>query len=166
MRVAMGTDHGGFVLKEDIKARLLAAGYEVIDFGTDSEEAVDFPDFVGPAARAVAAGQADRGVVLCGSGAGASIVAGKITGVRAAIVHDVYTAHQAVEHDDMNVIALGGRVIGPEPAWEIVQTFLAADFSGEDRHVRRVVKIDDVDRLHRRLVISGASVGCTPSPNL
>ncbi len=147
MRVAMGTDHGGFVLKEDIKGRLVAAGYEVLDFGTDSEDAVDFPDYVGPAARAVASGEADRGVVLCGSGAGASITAGKIRGIRAAIIHDVYTAHQGVEHDGMNVIALGGRVIGPEPAWEIVQAFLEAEFSGEERHLRRVAKIDELDQF-------------------
>jgi len=147
MRVAMGTDHGGFVLKEDIKRRLVAAGYEVLDFGTDSEDAVDFPDYVGPAARAVASGEADRGVVLCGSGAGASITAGKIRGIRAAIIHDVYTAHQGVEHDGMNVIALGGRVIGPEPAWEIVQAFLEAEFSGEERHLRRVAKIDELDQF-------------------
>ena len=145
MRVAMGTDHGGFALKEDIKGRLMAAGYEVLDFGTDTEDAVDFPDFVGPAARAVASGEADRGVVLCGSGAGASITAGKIRGIRAAITHDVYTAHQGVEHDGMNVIALGGRVIGPEPAWEIVQAFLEAEFSGEERHLRRVAKIDALE---------------------
>ena len=145
MRVAMGTDHGGFALKEDIKGRLVAAGYEVLDFGTDSEDAVDFPDYVGPAARAVASGEADRGVVLCGSGAGASITAGKIRGIRAAIIHDVYTAHQGVEHDGMNVIALGGRVIGLEPAWEIVQAFLGAEFSGEERHLRRVAKIDELE---------------------
>ncbi len=142
----MGTDHGGYALKEDLKGRLIAAGYEVLDFGTDSEDSVDYPDFVGPAARAVASGDADRGVVLCGSGAGASITAGKITGIRAAIVHDAYTAHQAVEHDGMNVIALGGRVIGPEPAWEIVQAFLNAEFSGGERHVRRVAKVDEIDR--------------------
>jgi RpiB/LacA/LacB family sugar-phosphate isomerase len=145
MRIAMGTDHGGFLLKEDIKHRLIAVGYEVLDFGTDSEDAVDFPDFVGPAARAVAAGEADRGIVLCGSGAGASITAGKIRGIRAAIIHDVYTAHQGVEHDGMNVIALGGRVIGPELAWEIVQAFLNAEFSGEERHLRRVAKIDELE---------------------
>ena len=141
----MGTDHGGYVLKEDLKSRLISAGYEVIDFGTHSEDAVDFPDFVGPAARAVASGDADRGVVLCGSGAGASITAGKIRGIRAAIIHDVYTAHQGVEHDGMNVIALGGRVIGPEPAWEIVQAFLEAEFSGEERHLRRVAKINELE---------------------
>lgn len=145
MRIAMGTDHGGFDLKEDLKARLIAAGHEVLDFGTDSSESVDFPDFVAHAARAVASGDAERGVVLCGSGAGASIAAGKIRGVYAATIHDVYTAHQAVEHDDLNVLALGGRVVGPELAWEIVETFIDARFSGEERHVRRVAKLAELD---------------------
>lgn len=143
----MGTDHGGYAMKEDLKNRLIAAGHEVIDFGTDSDASADYADFAVPAARAVVSGEADRGVVLCGSGAGASIAAGKIRGVRAATIHDVYSAHQAVEHDDLNVLALGGRVIGSELAWEIVQAFLGATFSGEERHVRRVAKVDDLDRL-------------------
>ncbi len=146
MRVSMGTDHGGFELKEELKARLVAAGHDVIDFGTDSEASVDFPDFVAPAARAVAVGEAERGIVLCGSGAGASIAAGKITGVRAATIHDVYTAHQAVEHDGLNVLALGGRVVGLELAWEIVEAFLGAEFSGDERHIRRVEKLNELDR--------------------
>jgi len=145
MRIAMGTDHGGFALKEDLKARLIEAGHEVADFGTDSPASVDFPDFVAPAARAVASGAADRGIVLCGSGAGASIAAGKIKGVYAATVHDVYTAHQAVEHDGLNVLALGGRVVGPELAWEIVEAFLGAAFSAEERHARRVAKLAALD---------------------
>ncbi len=142
----MGTDHGGYSLKEELKARLVAAGHDVIDFGTDSDASVDFPDFVAPAARAVAVGEAERGVVLCGSGAGASIAAGKITGVRAATIHDVYTAHQAVEHDGLNVLALGGRVVGPELAWEIVEAFIGAEFSGDERHIRRVEKLNELDR--------------------
>jgi len=146
MRIAMGTDHGGFDLKEGIKARLIAAGHDVLDCGTDSNNSVDFPDFVAPAARAVAAGEADRGIVLCGSGAGAAMAAGKISGVRAATIHDVYTAHQAVEHDGLNVLALGGRVVGSELAWEIVETFLRAEFSGDERHIRRVAKLDELDR--------------------
>ena len=146
MRVSMGTDHGGFELKEELKARLVASGHDVIDYGTDSDASVDFPDFVAPAARAVATGEAERGVVLCGSGAGASIAAGKITGVRASIIHDVYTAHQAVEHDGLNVLALGGRIVGVERAWEIVKTFLGAEFTGDERHVRRVEKLDELDR--------------------
>jgi len=146
MRIAMGSDHGGFDLKQDLKARLIDAGHDVLDYGTGTADSVDFPDFVAPAARAVAAGEADRGIVLCGSGAGAAIAAGKITGVRAATIHDVYTAHQAVEHDGLNVIALGGRIVGVELAWEIVRTFLAAEFSGGEKYVRRVGKIDALDR--------------------
>ena len=146
MRIAMATDHGGFHLKEDLKARLVAAGHEVVDFGTDSDAAADYPDYVIPAARAVAAGEVDRGVVLCGSGAGAAITADKVFGVRSTTVHDVYTAHQAVEHVGLNVIALGARVIGSELAWEIVQAFVGAEFTGEERHVRRVGKIDTLDR--------------------
>ena len=142
----MGTDHGGFELKEGLKARLIAAGHDVVDFGTDSDASVDFPDFVAPAARAVASGDAERAVVLCGSGAGASIAASKITGIRAATIHDVYTAHQAVEHDGLNVLALGGRVVGFELAWEIVEAFLGAEFTGDERHVRRVEKINELDR--------------------
>jgi RpiB/LacA/LacB family sugar-phosphate isomerase len=146
MRIAMGSDHGGFDLKQDLKARLIDAGHEVLDYGTGTPDPVDFPDFVAPAARAVAAGEADRGVILCGSGAGAAIAAGKITGVRAATIHDVYTAHQAVEHDGLNVIALGGRIVGVELAWEIVRTFIAAEFCSEEKYVRRVAKIDALDR--------------------
>ena len=146
MRISMGTDHGGFHLKEDLKARLVAAGHEVVDFGTDSDAAADYPDHVIPAARAVAAGEVDRGVVLCGSGAGAAITADKVFGVRSTTVHDVYTAHQAVEHDGLNVIALGARVIGSELAWEIVKAFVGAEFTGEERHVRRVGKIDKLDQ--------------------
>ena len=146
MRVSMGTDHGGFELKEELKARLVTAGHDVIDYGTDSDASVDYPDFVAPAARAVAAGEAERGVVLCGSGAGASIAANKITGVRASIIHDVYTAHQAVEHDGLNVLALGGRIVGIELAWEIVETFVDAEFTGDERHVRRIGKLDELDR--------------------
>ncbi len=146
MRIAMGTDHGGFELKEELRARLVEAGHEVLDYGTDSPDSVDFPDFVAPAARAVAAGEADRAVVLCGSGAGAAMAASKITGVRAATVHDVYTAHQAVEHDGMNVLALGGRIVGTELAWEIVRTFVGATFSGGEKYVRRVGKLEELDR--------------------
>ncbi len=108
--------------------------------------AADYPDYVIPAARAVAAGEVDRGVVLCGSGAGAAITADKVFGVRSTTVHDVYTAHQAVEHDGLNVIALGARVIGSELAWEIVKAFIGAEFTGEERHVRRVGKIDELDQ--------------------
>jgi ribose 5-phosphate isomerase B len=146
LRIAIAADHAGFVLKQALAAHLADAGHVVSDLGTDSEAPVDYPDFAAAVARAVAAGDAERGIIVCGSGAGASIAAGKITGVRSATVHDSYSAHQAVEHDDMNVLALGSRVIGPSLAIEIVDTFVAARFSGEERHVRRLAKLNELDR--------------------
>ena len=146
MRVVIGADHAGFLLKEELKEQLEAAGYSILDVGTDSEVSVDYPDFAAAVARAVAAGDADRGIIVCGSGAGASIAANKITGVRSAIIHDTYSAHQSVEHDDMNVLALGARVIGPAPAREIVVAFLGAEYTGEERHARRLAKVNELDR--------------------
>lgn len=143
--VAVGSDHAGYVMKEELRQRLVAAGFGVIDLGTDSTESVDYPDYAAAVARSVAAGEASKGIVVCGSGAGASIAANKITGIRAATVHDTYTAHQAVEHDDANVVALGARVIGGALAWEIVDAFLAAEFSGEARHARRLAKVNALD---------------------
>lgn len=146
MRVAIGTDHAGFNLKEDLAARLRRAGHEVIDVGAYDAEPSDYPDSAAAVARAVVSADADRGVVVCGSGAGASVAAGKIAGIRAATVHDVYTAHQAVEHDGLNVLALGARVVGEELAWEITETFLSAEFSGQERHLRRLAKVEELDR--------------------
>lgn len=146
MRVAIGADHAGFELKEEIRSRFENEGFNVVDLGTSSTDPVDYPDYAAAVARAVARGDADRGVIVCGSGAGASIAAGKITGIRCATVHDVYSAHQSVEHDDMNVLALGSRVVGSALAWEIVSTFLAARFSAEERHVRRLAKLEELDR--------------------
>jgi RpiB/LacA/LacB family sugar-phosphate isomerase len=146
LRVAIGTDHAGFNLKEDLAARLRRAGHEVIDVGAYDAEPSDYPDSASAVARAVASGEADRGIAVCGSGAGASVAAGKISGIRAATVHDVYTAHQAVEHDGLNVLALGARVVGEELAWEITETFLSAEFSGEERHLRRLAKVEELDR--------------------
>lgn len=146
MRVVIGGDHAGFPLKEAIMDHCAAHGHDVIDVGTDSTDPVDYPDFAAAVGRAVVGGQADRGVVVCGSGAGASIAANKITGVRCAVVHDHYTAHQAVEHDDMNVLALGARVIGTATAFEIVDAYLGASFTGEERHVRRLRKVVELDR--------------------
>jgi ribose 5-phosphate isomerase B len=145
MRVVIGADHAGFLLKEELKGQLEAAGYAPLDVGTNSEESVDYPDFAAAVARAVVAGDAERGIIICGSGAGASIAANKITGARSAVIHDTYSAHQSVEHDDMNVLALGARVIGPAPAWEIVQAFLTAEFTGEERHARRLAKVNELD---------------------
>lgn len=146
MRIAIGSDHAGFELKQDLIDHLTAAGHDVNDLGTDSTDPVDYPDFAAAVAREVVHGQSERGIVVCGSGAGASIAANKITGARSAVVHDHYTANQAVEHDDMNVLAIGARVIGPETATDIVDTFIAASFSGEERHSRRLRKVVELDR--------------------
>jgi ribose 5-phosphate isomerase B len=142
MRVGIATDHGGFGLKEDLVARLRAAGHEVTDFGADKlSPDDDYPDFVVPLAQAVAAGTVDRGVAVCGSGVGASICANKIPGIRAALIHDHFSAEQGVEDDHMNIICLGGRTVGPSVAWELVQTFLAARYSQAPRHLRRLMKV-------------------------
>gem|GEM_PF-40191 len=146
MRVVIGADHAGFPLKEELVEHLESRGASVTDVGTDSTDPVDYPDYAAAVARAVVSGQADRGIVVCGSGAGASIAANKITGARSAVVHDHYTAHQAVEHDDMNVLALGARVIGPTSAVEIVDAYLDARFTGEERHARRLRKVVELDR--------------------
>ncbi|MEN8041865.1 MAG: ribose 5-phosphate isomerase B [Actinomycetota bacterium] len=146
MRVVIGSDHGGFELKQQLIDHMTRSGHDVIDVGTDSEESVDYPDFSAAVGRAVVAGEAPKGIIVCGSGAGGSIAANKITGVRSAVVHDHYTAHQAVEHDDMNVLALGGRVVGFNVASEIVDAYLAAEFTGEERHSRRLRKVVELDR--------------------
>jgi ribose 5-phosphate isomerase B len=142
MQVGIATDHGGFGLKEELIARLRAAGHVVVDFGADAfDPDDDYPDFVVPLARAVAAGEVERGVAVCGSGVGASICANKIPGVRAALIHDHFSAGQGVEDDHMNIICLGGRTVGPSVAWELVQTFLAAEYSQAPRHLRRLSKV-------------------------
>lgn len=146
MRVVIGADHAGFPLKQELAAHIEAEGHTVIDVGTDSTDPVDYPDSAAEVARAVLAGIGDKGIVVCGSGAGASIAANKITGIRSAVVHDHYTAHQAVEHDDMNVLALGALVIGVKAAKEITDAYLNAAFSGEERHVRRLRKVVELDR--------------------
>jgi ribose 5-phosphate isomerase B len=142
MRVGIASDHGGFTLKEQVAELLRGSSYEVVDFGAhELSPGDDYPDFVIPLARAVAAGQVERGVALCGSGVGASIAANKVAGVRAGLIHDVFSAHQGVEDDDMNVFCLGGKVIGSALAWELIETFLKARFSGAVRHQRRVNKV-------------------------
>jgi RpiB/LacA/LacB family sugar-phosphate isomerase len=141
VRIAIGADHAGYGLKEILAARIASAGHSVLDLGTHSEEPVDYPDYAAAVAHAVAEGRSDRGVVVCGSGAGASIAANKVKGIRCAVTHDTYSAHQAVEHDDVNVIAVGSRVIGINVAEEIVDAYLAAEFTGEERHVRRRAKV-------------------------
>ena len=146
MRIAVGADHAGFDLKQIIAADLRQRGHAVIDKGTDSTEAVDYPDFAEAVCKAVIDGQAERGLVICGSGVGASVSANKIAGIRAGLCHDTYSAHQGVEHDDMNVLVLGARIIGVELARELVENFLAAKFTGEERHRRRVEKIKALER--------------------
>ena len=146
MRIACAFDHAGFPLKPVVLETLTAAGHEPIDLGTWSTDPVDYPDTARDAGDAVLSGAADRAVVVCGSGAGVAVAACKIPGIRAACAHDTYTAHQAVEHDDVNVLCLGARVIGPAYATEIIQAFAAAQFSGAERHRRRLDKINAIER--------------------
>jgi ribose 5-phosphate isomerase B len=146
MKIGLAADHGGFELKQMLAARLRAEGHEIADFGpTSLDPGDDYPDFVIPLARALAAGRIERGIVACGSGVGASVAANKVRGVRAGLCHDHYSAHQGVEHDDMNVLCLGGRVIGVEAAWDAAQAFAAARFSGEERHRRRLAKVKAIE---------------------
>ncbi|HEY6208886.1 MAG TPA: RpiB/LacA/LacB family sugar-phosphate isomerase [Gemmatimonadales bacterium] len=147
MRVGIAADHGGFGLKQDLVARLRAAGHDVVDFGpAELNPDDDYPDFVIPLARAIAAETVERGVAVCGSGVGASISANKLGGVRAALIQDSFSARQGVEDDHMNLICLGGRTVGPSLAWELVRTFLAAEFSQAPRHLRRLSKIAALER--------------------
>ena len=147
MRVGIAADHGGFELKKRLMQELRASGVEVVDFGAQRlEPEDDYPDFVGPLAWAVAGKEVDRGVAICGSGVGACVVANKVPGVRAAMVSDGFSAHQGVEDDDMNILCLGGRVIGYALAWDLVQTFLQTRFIGGERHRRRLAKIEAMER--------------------
>ncbi|MBW3637085.1 MAG: ribose 5-phosphate isomerase B [Armatimonadetes bacterium] len=145
MKIAIGGDHAGFELKSELIPLIENLGHEVVDCGTDSTAPVDYPDFSRAVGEAVREGRAQRGIVVCGSGAGATIAANKINGVRAALAHDVYTAHQGVEHDDVNVLTMGSRVIGPAIAKEVVEAFLSANFSGEERHKRRLQKVMEIE---------------------
>lgn len=142
MLVGIATDHGGFGLKEELVTRLKTAGHEVVDFGARTlSDGDDYPDYVVPLARAVVAGQVDRGIAICGSGVGASVCANKVTGGRAALIHDHFSAKQGVEDDHMNILCMGGRTVGPLVAWDLVETFLHAKFSQEPRHLRRLGKV-------------------------
>lgn len=146
MRIGLAADHGGFELKEQLKEEIRGLGHEVVDFGAlEYNPTDDFPDFVIPLAKAVAQGQVDRGIAICGSGVGASIAANKVPGVRAALITEIYSARQGVEHDDMNVLCLGGRVTCFALAWELVKTFLEARFQGAERHRRRLAKISRLE---------------------
>jgi ribose 5-phosphate isomerase B len=148
MRVAFAADHAGAAMKDELVRRLGAAGleHELIDLGGDGLDPTDdYPDFAQRLGLAIRDGRADRGILICGSGVGASVAANKMKGIRSAVCHDTYSAHQGVEHDDMNVLTLGARVIGPEPAYECSVAFLAATFSGEERHRRRLAKVDAIE---------------------
>jgi ribose 5-phosphate isomerase B len=148
MRVGIATDHGGFSLKEEMVAQLRAAGHEVLDSGAHSLcPDDDYPDVVIPLARAVAEGKVDRGVAICGSGVGASVCANKVPGVRAALIHDHFSARQGVEDDHLNILCMGGRTVGPAVAWDLIQTFLAAEFSQAERHLRRLKKVALIENM-------------------
>ena len=141
MRIALGSDHAGYPLKDQLASWLAESGHAVYDLGTHNTDPVDYPDYSASVASAVLDGRADRGIIICGSGAGAAVAANKLNGIRASVAHDTYTARQMVEHDDVNVLCLGARVIGSEVAMELINAFLHAKFTREDRHVRRLEKI-------------------------
>ncbi len=146
MRIGVASDHGGFNLKKEIIRRLKKLGFELRDFGAKTlDEGDDYPDYVIPLGKAISKGEVDRGIAICGSGVGASVAVNKLKGVRGALIHDCFSAHQGVEDDNINVLCLGGRVVGDEVAWEIVKTFLAARFTGAERHRRRLSKVSALE---------------------
>ncbi|HEV3145630.1 MAG TPA: RpiB/LacA/LacB family sugar-phosphate isomerase [Gemmataceae bacterium] len=147
MRVGIACDHGGFALKETIAGKLRSAGHDITDFGaTTLRTDDDYPDYVIPLARAVAAGKLERGIAICGSGVGAAICANKVRGARAALIHDHFAAGQGVQDDDMNILSIGAWTTGPAVAWDLVETFLMAQFSGAERHVRRLAKLTALEK--------------------
>lgn len=150
MRIAIGADHAGYSLKELLLETLRQEGHVALDLGTDNTDPVDYPDYAEAVGQAVTGGGADRGVLVCGSGVGVSVAANKIPGIRAGICHDTYSAHQGVEHDDMNVLVLGSRVIGPELARDTLRSFLGASYTGEERHRRRLAKVREIERRYSR----------------
>lgn len=145
MRIALGCDHGGFPLKAKVLSLIAAAGHTAVDCGTDSDCAVDYPDFALKVGQAILAGEAERGILVCGSGVGISVAANKIPGIRAGVCHDTYSAHQGVEHDDMNVLCIGARIVGEALAVELVQAYLKAEFTREERHLRRLGKVLQIE---------------------
>ena len=150
MIIAVATDHGGFPLKQRVIDVVLESGHEVLDLGTNSTDAVDYPDYAQAIGEAIQQGQAGRGILMCGSGVGASVAANKMIGIRAGLCHDTYSAHQGVEHDNMNVLCLGARVIGPELMADLVRAYLGASFTGEERHMRRLAKVDAIEQAELR----------------
>ncbi|MFM8732045.1 MAG: ribose 5-phosphate isomerase B [Phycisphaerales bacterium] len=157
MRIAVASDHAGFRLKEELVPVIRSLGHEVIDVGTHGTESVDYPDYAVAGCQVVLRGDAERAILLCGSGVGMSVVANKLPGIRAANIEDVYSAHQGVEHDDMNVLVLGGRTVGAAVAADLVRAFLSASYTGEPRHARRLQKLLEVEAHPERFVP-------TPSP--
>jgi RpiB/LacA/LacB family sugar-phosphate isomerase len=150
MNIVIGSDHAGYPLKTELKRLLLDLGHQIEDVGTDTPDPVDYPDFAEAVAGAVLDGRAERGVLICGSGVGASVAANKVPGIRAGLCHDTYSAHQCVEHDDVNVLVVGARVIGSELAREIVRAFVDARFTGEERHTRRLGKVSAIEKRYTR----------------
>ena len=150
MKVALGSDHGGFRLKEIMVRFLAEKGYQVLDLGAHTQDPSDYPDFARAVAKAILSKKAERGILICGSGVGASVAANKFPGIRAAVCHDTFSSHQGVEDDEMNVLCLGERVIGPELAKEIVLSFLSARFSGAERHVRRLKKVEEIEKEYMK----------------
>ena len=149
MRIALAADHAGFELKQLVKPRL-SLKHQVLDLGTQSTAPVDYPDFAEAVALAIRNGQAERGILICGSGVGVAVAANKVPGIRAGVCHDCYSAHQGVEHDDMNVLCIGARVIGPELAFELVEAFVGARFTAEERHLRRLEKTKAIEAKYSR----------------
>ena len=150
MKIALGSDHAGFELKESLRPFIESLGHEVLDVGTYSVESVDYPDYAEKVACAVISGDVDRGIMLCGSGVGASIAANKVPGIRAANCEDYYSAHQGVEHDAMNVLVLGGRIVGQALAEDMVRGYLGAEYTGEERHARRLAKVEAIEARANR----------------
>ncbi len=155
MRVAIGADHGGYALKTALVSYVRGLGYHVSDLGAHSSDPSDYPDFSRAVAQAVLDGQAERGILICGSGVGASVAANKFPGIRASVCHDTFSARQGVEDDDMNVLCLGARVVGTELAKELARTFLAACFSGAERHLRRLEKVNEIEKEFTNVVKAG-----------
>ncbi len=145
MNLAIASDHGGFPLKAKVIELAQSMGHTVVDLGTHSTDPVDYPDYARAIGQAIVQGQAERGILLCGSGVGACVAANKMRGIRAGVCHDTYSAHQSVEHDDINVLCLGARIIGPELMPELVRAFLNAHFTGDERHVRRLGKVKQME---------------------
>jgi ribose 5-phosphate isomerase B len=161
--IGVASDHGGFDLKQQLVFLLREVGHQVVDFGNSHPEPDDdYPDFVIPLARAVSIGKMDRGIAVCGSGVGACVAANKVTGVRACLIHETFSAHQGVEDDDLNVICLGGLVVGSAEAWELVQVFLAANFSGEERHCRRLLKVAALENDPSKYALAIAEPSLSP----